>query len=346
MSFSYFVFGLRLRSNLPVPGVPTVASLADDHAAQSLAPFADLQLSLATPPPHTPSEALTYVSPHLTESGEPVLRMWKADDDSLLRLAYNDGTQFWIDRERHSIWSTWPPNLSLGNTLSYLLGPVLGLVLRLRGVTCLHASAVAFGNRCAVFVGAEGAGKSTTAAAFAKRGYPVLSDDIVALVPPARTPASASSSAGNGFLALSAYPHLCLWPDSVAMVQSAGEPELPRISDGWDKRRLALGAAGTRFASGALPIGVIYLLGERSADAAPSIGPATGSPALLSLLANTYANNLLDRALRAEEFAVLDRLLAEVPVRLLRPHQDPARLGQMCDLIERDFAQLRTRPVA
>jgi hypothetical protein len=349
LSFSYRVFGLQLRSNVALPGVPPAVSPATDSFESAREAFPGLQLHLATPPPSgisatsTPGaahEELSYVSSYLTETGQPVLQIWKGLGDSYLRLAYNDGTQFWIDRECRNIWSTWPSKLSLENALSYLLGPVLGLVLRLRGVTCLHASAVVFGENCAVFVGTEGAGKSTTAAAFAKRGHPVLSDDIVALLPPETAAPSRTAASREVFLALPAYPHLYLWPDSVAMVHPAGEPELPPISEGWDKRRLALGTAGTRFASEALPIGAIYLLGERTAGAAPSIRAASGNSSLLSLLANTYANHLLDRTLRAQEFAVLDRLLEAVPVRLLTPHRDPARLGQLCDLVEEDFRLL------
>ena len=127
------------------------------------------------------SEELTYVSADANEAGEPALRISRVEQGAFVRLAYEDGTQFWLDGKRENIWATWPPASSIENAASYLLGPVLGLLLRLRGVTCLHASAVAFGDRSVAFVGSAGAGKSTTAAAFAKQGFGVLSDDIVAL---------------------------------------------------------------------------------------------------------------------------------------------------------------------
>jgi len=86
-----------------------------------------------------------------------------------------------------------------------------------------------FRGRCVAFLGSPGAGKSTTAAAFARDGHAVLSDDIVALVDQEGT-----------FEVLPAYPHLCLWPDSVTMLY--GSPDaLPRFSTNWEKRRLALG---------------------------------------------------------------------------------------------------------
>ena len=345
MGFFHTVFGLVLRSNVPLLGVPFVQS--NLSSAESAAALCDINLRLGVPPefPGSPQcEELTYKSAYLTEGGEPVLHIWKAANDSYLRLAYSDGTQFWIDRLRQNVWTTWPGNLSRENTISYLLGPVLGLLLRLRGITCLHASAVAFGDRSVVFVGSEGAGKSTTAAALARRGRPVLSDDIVALSMRPRAPSGPGKSGeiAPELLAhvLPAYPHLCLWPDSARMVLAAPE-SLPRLAPEWDKRRLALGTLGTQFESRVLPLAVIYLFADRAEDPAPMIAPAPAKMSLLSLVTNTYANNLLDRAVRAQEFAILDGLVAAIPIRILTPHQNPERLEQLCSLIEQDVQSLR-----
>jgi hypothetical protein len=251
-----------------------------------------------------------------------------------------------MDAACEHLWATWPAHLSVENTLCYVLGPVFGLVLRFRGVICLHASAVALEQCSVVFVGAEGAGKSTTAAALAKRGHPVLSDDIAALIAvgrgglPGDSGVLESRAPGakreDRLYVLNAYPHLCLWPDSAEMVRAPRE-QLPRLSSNWDKLRLSLGTFGTAFASRPLPLGAIYLFTERAPDSAPRIAPATGKTALMCLVANTYANALLDRGMRAEEFAFLDRLVASVPVRWLTPHQDPGRLEQLCELVEGDF---------
>jgi hypothetical protein len=357
LGFSYSAFGLAIHSNLPLPGLPagvflevppTVPAeprkspLRPVPDAPPLSPFRDLAIHLAIHPPAPiaiPSspEELIYTSAFLDETGEAVLRIWRAYDESFLRLAYCDGTQFWFDRSRQNVWATWPASLTLENTLSYLIGPVFGLLLRLRGIICLHASAVAFEDWCVVFVGSEGAGKSTTAAAFAKRGYPVLSDDIVALATPATD--SCHATADHVFRVLPAYPHLCLWADSAQMIHGSAE-ELPRLSPQWDKRRMALGTHGTHFESRALPLGAIYIFADRGPDPAPSVAPAPAKASLLSLLANTYANNLLNRDMRAAEFAVLDRLVATVPVRLLTPHRDLAKLDQLCALVQQDFQRL------
>ena len=274
-------------------------------------------------------EELAYVSSYSDETGEPGLRVWRVAKGAFLRIAYSDGTQFWLDRKRETVWAVWPGTLSLEDTASYLLGPILGLLLRLRGVTCLHASAVAFKDRSIVFVGSQGAGKSTTAAALARHGYGVLSDDIVAL-----------EEREGTFHVMPAYPHLSLWPDSVKMLYGSSEA-LPRFIPNWDKRRLDLGNPGTRFESRPLPLGVIYILGERRPDPAPYLESMRPRSALLSLVADTYANKILDREMRASEFAVLGRLVTTIPVRQVHPHEDANRLEELCRIIREDLVTLK-----
>jgi len=274
------------------------------------------------------SEEQEYVSSYTNETGEPEVRVWRVAKGAFLRIAYSDGTQFWLDRKREALWALWPTKLSLEDTASYLLGPILGLLLRLRGITCLHASAVAFKGRSVVFVGPQGAGKSTTAAAFAQRGWGVLSDDIVALL-----------EEEGRFQVLSAYPHLSLWPDSVKMLYGSSEA-LPRFIPDWDKRRLDLGSQGTRFESRPLPLDTIYILGERRADPAPYVEAVRPRSALLALVADTYANRILDREMRAREFAVLGRLVTTVPIRRVHPSEDANQLETLCRIIRADLESL------
>jgi len=322
--FNYFLFGLHLRSNLALPGVTPISSVVispDIELRLGISPHSELELS-------TDEEELADVSYFTTETGEPVRRMWRVAKGALLRIAYFEGPQFWVDHECENLWATWNETSSLEDASTYLLGPVLGIVLRLRGVTCLHASAVAFGDYSVAFVGWAGAGKSTTAAAFARQGGRILSDDIVAL-----------EEKEAGFHVLPAYPHLCLWPDSVNML--FGSPEaLPRFVPDWEKRRLAPGGHGARFEDRPFPLGAIYILGDRRPEPAPYVEKIGAQDALVSLVANSYANNILDRELRAREFAVLGRLVSTVTVRQVYPHVDATRLGELCRVIVADLAAL------
>lgn len=62
-----------------------------------------------------------------------------------------------------------------------LLGPVFSLLLHRQGLLVLHGSAVMIGGVAQVFLGDKGSGKSTTAAALIESGFPLISDDVVAI---------------------------------------------------------------------------------------------------------------------------------------------------------------------
>jgi len=292
----------------------------------------DLKINLGSTPAGDRAKSyrkLRYKSPYVSETGEPALQVWARGEAGFLEIQFSDGVEFWLDRNLTTLWGQWPEDITLEDALGYLVGPVFGLLLRLRGVICLHASAVNINDRSVVFAGSEGTGKSTTAAAFAQQGFCVLSDDIVAL----------AECAGE-FRALPACPRINLWPDSVEILYGSREA-LPRITTGWDKRCLVLGEnAGARFEQRALRLGAIYILGDGTAEGKECVQQIAQKAALMVLVANTYATNFLDSEQRAEEFAVLSRLVAAVPVRMINSPKDVARLEELCEIIRRDFAAI------
>jgi len=324
--FSYSVFGLSVRSNLPIPGLspanvnpvaPVVGvrlgdfpGLASDSASRNAKPF--------------------YVSSFLSPSGEPALRIWSLADGAVLHLCYFDGMQFWVDREGKSIWASWPNESSIEDVATYLLGPVLGLLLRLRGATCLHSSAAVINGKAVAFVGSAGAGKSTTAAALAGYGCSVLSDDIVAL-----------SELGGAFEVLPSYPYLSLWPEPLSTLYGSAEAA-PRFIPSWEKRCLSDGSHGVKFEGRALPLAGIYILGPRHEESAATVTPISRETAFLSLVANAYATNILSKEMRAREFEVLSRLIARVPVRQVSASQDLHRVDELCRVICADCGSQAT----
>lgn len=317
MNSAYHVFGLVASSNFPILGLTPLALPSEP----------DLHLHLGASPPSLslsdpePSE-LFYASRDLNSSGQAHVRIWRVSGADFLRVDFDDGAQFWLDRGAHNLWAMWRPPLTLDDAVSYLLGPVFGLVLRVRGVVCLHSSAVSIGGRAVAFVGPQGAGKSTIAAAFASRDHAVLSDDIVALI-----------ESANAFHVLPAYPHLSLWPDSVEAI--FGSPDAaPSFSAMWDKRRLALGGPRLPFENRALPLSSIFLLAERRAGP-PSTDSASPRDALLALVANSYATNALDSKGHAKELPILGRLVSTVQVFHLQAPPDTARLAEVCECVSR-----------
>jgi hypothetical protein len=320
-AYKYLAYGLCLSSNLPIV----------DLLPSSSIDLPDVLIKLgALPAWHSSNrgQTLRYASSYPTETGEPGLQIWDVDNGEFLRMHYSDGVEFWLDRNLATLWAHWPTGSSLQDALSYLVGPILGLLLRLRGIVCLHASAVNINNRAVVFVGSEGAGKSTTAAAFARRGCAVLSDDIVALV-----------ERGHEFRAVPAYPRVNLWPDSVALLYGSADA-LPAISLDWDKRSLNLGKAeDAKFEERPLPLGAIYVLGESPSGSEEGIEVISPKTALMMLVGNTYATNFLDAKQRAKEFEVLSRLVDTVPVRKIN-RRKAADVEGFSAAIRQDFARI------
>jgi hypothetical protein len=319
MSVTCSVYGLGLSVNVPLAGL------------RGLAPAGKVDVSLqvgALPEDRDerePSAPPFYVSEELDETGKPV-RIVSRTAAGHYRIEYCDGTRVIVDARGARVWAVGGvPDVE--DTATYLLGPVLGFVLRLRGVNCLHASAVAVGGRACAFVGASGSGKSSTAAAFARAGFAVLSDDV--------TPVTEE---GGGFVAQPAYPRLRLWPESVEALFGDRE-SLPVIVPGWDKRHLDLGDHPFRFQREALPLAAIYLLDATPGRAA--IEPVATREAVMSIVADTYATYLLDRDRRAREFDFVMRLVDAVPVRRLRRGESLADAAHTCELVAADMDALR-----
>ena len=134
------------------------------------------------------------------------------------------------------------------------------------------------------------------------------------------------------------YPGLRLWPDAVGSLY--GSPDaLPWLTPTWEKRHLDLEALGYRFHEQPVTLGAIYILRDRH-PGVTTVGPAPTRAAMMSLVTHTYCNYLLDRPMRAREFDLLGRLVRSVPVRQVSPHDDPARVDDLCDRLLDDIRSL------
>ena len=321
MASLYSGFGLSIEADCAVPGLMPAVRPApiDTHIWLDAAPPCGTM---------TDPEADPWYPGKSERSDEPALRVWRLQDGKYFRLLYLDGTEFVLDRTGAHVWGRWPSSSTLADTATYLLGPVLGFVLRLRGVTCLHGSAVSFRDAAIALIGPQGAGKSTTAAMFSRVGHPVLADDALPLF-----------TRGGSWWVHPTYPQLRLWPDAVAALCGNADA-LPPLTPTWDKRALDLTGPDSRFESRQLPLSAIYLLDGPSADATPVIEEVSGRAGLMGLLANTYVSYLLEPRMRAREFEDLVALIARVPLRRVRHSRNLADVQALCDAILRDCESL------
>jgi len=316
--YSYRAYGLTFSSDTAVPALRKEPEhLRRPDVVMSLGPEPDWVREATRLPFRVERPRAGEVEGHdspftLTAFGE----------GEFFQLAYDDGTRFVVDGAAKRLWGTGLPPLTTEDLATYLVGPVMGFLLRRRGVLALHASSVCVSGNALILCGSSESGKSTTAAALALRGIPVLTDDI----------APVKEDKGSLYLE-PGYPRICLWPDAVESL--LGLPgALPRLTPTWEKCFLALDGARAAFEPNKRPLKVVYFFGPRVDEAdAPRIEDLGMRDALLELVQNTYMNWLLDRHQRAAELDVLTRLVANVPVRRIVPHTDRARIGSLCELI-------------
>jgi hypothetical protein len=246
-------------------------------------------------------------------------------NEEFFQLAYGTEALFFVDAAAKRVWGACLPPLTNEDAETYLLGPVMGFVLRRRRVLALHASAVCIGGQAVALCGESQSGKSTTAAALALRGVPVLCEDITPLV-----------SERGIFYVEPGYPRVCLWPDAVEKLLGAPD-SLPRLTPSWEKLFLPLDGRNAKFEAKRQVLSAVYLFAPRVTEPdAPRMELLSPREAILELVQNTYMNWLLDRRQRAAEFDALSKLVTQVPIRRIVPHVDPGRISALCELIVAD----------
>ena len=322
MKTAYQAYGLTIASSVEIPALRSAVLNNVIHP--------DVYFQIGVPPPEWAAQALELRGKPLPTdrpagTSPDSFKLTEHGEGRFFQLAYGDGTRFLVDERATRIWGEAGPGLTDGDVFVYLLGPVMGFVLRRRGRAPLHASSVVIGDRAVALVGMPGAGKSTTAAMLALRGWPVLCEDICSL-----------QETDGEIHVLPGYSWICLWPESVNMLY--GSPDaLPLIVAGWSKRYLALDGGHCKFSTASSPLKAIYFLAARSGEAAaPCLKPITRREAVPLLAQNTYMNYLLSNEQRAVEFDAITNLASRVECLQITPSSNPVRLGEMASLIESD----------
>jgi hypothetical protein len=314
MNFTYRAFGVRFGANRAIPGL----------TAETARTPVDVQIEIGSlpdgPPADSPNESHACAKRVTCDGDRPGAFSWCARSGDF-RLRYDDGTVFVVDEHGSCVWAVWPKSLTLEDTAVYLLGPVLAFVLRLRGLSCLHASAFSVDGCAVALLGPSGAGKSTTAAAFAGRGFTVLTDDTLAL-----------EEQHGVVIANPGYPRLRLWPDAAGILDAV-PTELPRLTPNWDKRYLDL-VSSRRFEPQPRPLSAVYLLdGYRDLPVAPFVASMPASTALLTLLGHIRGDFHVSKHAHRREFDMLARVVQRMPVMRVVTGSEPYSPASLCDVI-------------
>ena len=322
MEYTYQLYGLRVRLSRPLSGL---------MPADGAEPI-DLRIDLDSDDhgrfERLPKE-LWYAS--RKDRYGNFAHVWKLGGDAYYRFRYSDGADFVIDRSGFRIWVSWPPALTEEDIFTYLTGHILAFTLGLRGYLCLHASAIAVDDRAVALVAPGGGGKSTTAAAFARLGFAVITDDILVLAP-----------RNNVYMAQPGYPRINLWPASIHSLTGICE-DLPRIvprSASYTKRYLDLTSGWSRFQQKPLQLAAFYTGESIPASSQPSTTGVSAKDAMMVLTSQLYRFPLIAEADLKKEFDHLADIATRIPLRSIAFHRKLSRIDELCRAILDDFRAL------
>jgi hypothetical protein len=243
---------------------------------------------------------------------------------------YRAGVQALYGTQHASHFLVWPRLVALQiteNNITYhklgeipqgllrilILSEALGIILHLRGYFMLHASAIEYLGQATVFLGTPGAGKSTTVAAFAKHGFHVLSDDLVAIAP------------NDPHMVISAFPEIKIWKNTA---EGLGI-DVSNLSPAWEgKDKFTMKLSTPSSDTNAYPLKhilVITPLHEHNSNASALVGTVE----LLKYF--PLPHQLLNSISLKKHFEVSGSILSSSDIISV---QRPADFGELSDYVQ------------
>lgn len=296
----YRLYGLTVEADVPIPDLPRTNGAREPAIQICHDPLPDIETPDAPRPRGVQRENGIYFS-------------WP-----------NIGT-YRVDAPERI---TCDPNPSVGRRYAFqpVLGVLFGVLLHLRGLCTLHASAVVVGDKttgdedpaggaAVAFTGWKREGKSTTAAAFRRSGFPLLTDDVVALegVPGAEPYARPS------------FPRLKLCSDAARELGYRWD-QLSSLGDTLSKRAWT---GNDEFCREARPLAGIFHLEEGETVSCQRLD---GKEGLQTLLEQSYAPRFLSSEFTgSRHFEQCSDLARRVPIYRL---QRPRRFDVLPEMIE------------
>lgn len=315
LAHHYALYGLTLRSNRSMPGM-----LPADGGDEVV------DIDFAGPVEKDPE-----TTPFWTNGFET---LWHVTDHTWLlgyRAAGVEGYHWTLRYEGGAaVTVRWNDDALLDDIPPVLQGPGIAASLHLRNVPLLHACVIDVDGGAILMLGAPGAGKSTTAAALVRAGFPLVSDDLAAL----------DLCDGEVFVH-PGYPRLRLFTDSARAA-------------GWDPSTLSrtfatplmgdkrfVDAAGS-FTPHKLPVRAIYLLQPRRAGGGdPHVTSIDRGLAWGVLARNVYSLRFLDGPRRFRSVRDCVRIAASVPLRSFEAGDDLRALPRVVEAITADARAVR-----
>jgi hypothetical protein len=297
-------FGVEIRGRLPAGFAPFLRP----SAAGPGEPGRELEVTYRTVPRLAGVEEIWAAEPRPPATRDR-LALFRCPEGFGLTVRSEGAGLFRIGARRIEV--EWLPGGA--GAAHFFFSHALPLWLESRGVTVLHASAVARGDRVAAFLGPSGVGKSTLCAELVGAGWGFVADDGLALEEDDR----------GAWRCLPGPPWLRLWPSALEGRLGIPAAELPRVHETLEKRRLAVGGPDTTPLAGDLTLAAVYLLDRAAEEGGGAqdldLPACSRGEALVRLVEHSLAAApLAALGLAGERLDRLARLASGVEVRRLR----------------------------
>lgn len=219
----YSLFGLRVRSAMPLPELTSASEPGPPDVAIGVGPV-DVPAG-ATEGLHPSNGSLVLVIPEIAS------------------FRISGGDAIVVDAR---------PGVPERNIRLFLLGSAFGALLHQRGLLPLHANAVEIDGRGVAFMGPSGAGKSTLAAWFHDCGHRVIADDVCVV----RFDQQGRPMACPGL------PRFRLWDDAVRFTgRDTDAFSRSYIGDDEQLEKFDIPIAPAGSTGSEIPLAAVYLLG-------------------------------------------------------------------------------------
>lgn len=291
-----FLAGLRVASDLPLSEL--VPWTGDDRPA-------DLEIRLGTVPERL--EAPVFEGPLL-----------QVGADGTCRFAIETVAAYLVEGGRRITVQPWQA-ADAPDVRVFLLGSVFGFLCHQRGLLPLHAGCLMIDGNAVAIAGEAGTGKSTLTAAFLRRGFRMLADDVTVL----------DTTASGGPLALPSFPRIKLWRDAMGGLGYA-MAGVERIRADMEKFQVPTDAV---FEAAPSPLAAVVHLKVVTDERHEELERLHGFGAIDALTDNVYRRAAAIRMGRKAALLVSLIPLAKLTNLRLSRRRDLSRLDETVDLL-------------
>ena len=298
---AYWAYGLRIHTELDCPELPP-------NAQKTGPPDVTIRLLPALPSASQTAENHAYeVQPGIFRLAVP----------GVARYRVEEGSRIFIEPL---------PDAPIEKVRLFLFGSVMGALLYQRGLFPLHGSAVETPWGAMIFVGAQGAGKSTLASQFHRRGYRLLSDDVCAV-----------ASTADGLRVLPALAKFRLCADAF---ERLGAPQGGRFDV--DKYVVPMGAGYCPHPVQLRAIHVLSLQDSETTDAQalPTFEVLSGFDRVQRLLENLYRPQYLKgQQTQANLMRMAGAIAQKATLAAVARRRNTEEAGELVDFLESAWTQ-------